>query len=65
VWYSQLQAATAAVNFQSAAFVINYAFNKNVDIYSGVNYNDIHGGYLAGQQVTSQITGTTGLRLKF
>ena len=51
--------------FQSVAFMIDYAFNKNVDIYTGVNYNDIHGGYIAGQQVTSQVTGITGLRLKF
>jgi len=51
--------------FQSVAFMIDYAFNKNVDIYTGVNYNDIHGGYIAGQQLTSQVTGITGLRLKF
>jgi len=51
--------------FQSAAFVVDYAFNKNVDWYTGVNWNDIHGGYLNGQQVSTQITGMTGLRLKF
>ena len=45
--------------------MVDYAFNKDVDIYTGVNWNDVHGGYINSLQVTSQITGATGLRLKF
>jgi predicted porin len=52
--------------FQSASFVIDYAFNKNVDIYTGVNYNQGTGVFInSAQNFTSQVTGTTGLRVRF
>jgi len=57
--------ANCAGSFQSASFVADYAFNKYVDIYSGVNWNTISGGYTVGTQWTQQVSGITGLRFKF
>jgi len=54
-----------AGTYQATSFVVDYAFNKFVDIYAGVNYNWGNGGFLFSQQVSSQTTGVTGLRLKF
>ncbi|MGP0090123.1 MAG: porin [Xanthobacteraceae bacterium] len=52
-------------NFQSASFVTDYAFNKYVDMYAGLVWDGIAGGYTNGTQVQSQVMGITGLRLKF
>jgi len=52
-------------NYQAVSFVVDYAFNKFVDVYSGVQYNWVDGGFRSGLQWDSQLTGVTGLRLKF
>jgi predicted porin len=57
--------ANCAGTYQAASFVVDYAFNKFVDIYSGVQFNWTNGGFNAGNQWDSQISGVTGLRLKF
>jgi predicted porin len=57
--------SNCAGTYQAASFVVDYAFNKFVDIYSGVQYNWTNGGFNSAAQWDSQITGVTGLRLKF
>jgi predicted porin len=57
--------ANCAGTYQATSFVVDYAFNKFVDMYSGVQYNWTNGGFNAGNQWASQVTGVTGLRVKF
>jgi predicted porin len=57
--------SNCAGTFDVVSFVVDYAFNKYVDLYSGVNYNWTTGGFSSGNQFSTQVTAATGLRLKF
>jgi predicted porin len=57
--------SNCAGTFDVVSGVIDYAFNKYVDVYAGVNYNWTTGGFSSGNVVASQTSGWTGLRLKF
>jgi predicted porin len=57
--------SNCAGTFDVVSFVVDYAFNKYLDLYTGVNYNWAGGGFLSGLQVSNQVTGVTGIRLKF
>ena len=43
--------------------VIYYKFNKHFDVYGGVSWVDVTGGWTAPQHETTNVA--TGLRLKF
>jgi predicted porin len=57
--------SNCAGTFDVVSGVIDYAFNKYVDLYTGVNWNHTEGGFSSGNQFATQISGWSGLRLKF
>ncbi len=69
-----------AGDFNEASFVVDYRFNKHLDVYAGVNYSQVTNGLAYGSPGTpnagafspvgkgdsvDQTTFMTGLRLKF
>jgi len=45
--------------------VIDYQFNKHLDVYAGVNYSTIDGGLASGYLANNNTSIVTGARLKF
>lgn len=49
----------------TASFLVDYVWNKHLDLYGGVAWSNILGGLSNGYLATENTTVTTGLRLKF
>jgi predicted porin len=47
------------------SFMVDYAFNKYFDVYSGVNYSEIDGGLASGFIKSDSFLFMTGARLRF
>jgi predicted porin len=54
-----------AGNMDMGSFMIDYAFNKYFDVYSGVNYSTISGGLASGFLQSDSFLFMTGARLRF
>lgn len=48
-----------------AAFMVDYPLSKRLDVYGGVNYSTISGGFTSGYLNDSNTVLLSGLRLKF
>ncbi len=59
------QAGNLAGSLDDGSFVVDYKFNKHLDIYTGVNYSTIDGGLASGYLANDQASVVTGARLKF
>ncbi len=57
--------ANSAGTANDASFLVDYAFNKHFDVYTGVNYSALDGGLASGYLNDSQASVVTGGRLKF
>jgi predicted porin len=58
-------ASNCAATSDDVAFMMYYAVNKYVDVYSGVAWNTFSGGLANGEPITQAVTGLSGMRLKF
>ena len=47
------------------SFVVDYQFNKHLDVYAGVNYSVIDGGLASGYLANNNTSVISGARLKF
>jgi predicted porin len=52
-------------NINMGSFLVDYAFNKHFDVYAGVNYSVVDGGFAAGFLQTDSTFFMTGARLRF
>lgn len=59
------QKAYTAGSLDSGSFVVDYRFDKHLDVYAGVNYSTIDGGLASGYLANDDTTFVTGARLKF
>jgi hypothetical protein len=57
--------AMCAGDLEMASFLVDYRFNKYVDVYAGVSWSGVDGGLANGFIVDSTTNVATGLRLKF
>ena len=57
--------ANCAGYLDQGSFVIDYAFNKHLDVYAGISYMENGGGLDSGYLNDNMVTFMTGLRLKF
>lgn len=74
-WYHQNQnnyavttlnpASTKGGDLDWVSGVIDYKFNKHFDVYGGVSWVDVTGGWAAGNSQHETTNFATGLRLKF
>ncbi len=59
------QAGYTSGTSDDVSFVIDYAFNKHLDVYTGVNYSAIEGGLASGYLANNDTSFVSGVRLKF
>ncbi len=52
-------------DLNEVSFLVDYAFNKHLDIYSGVTWSEINGGLASGFLENTNTTVATGLRLRW
>ena len=57
--------ANCAGDFNQAAFLADYVFNKHFDVYAGVSYTMIDGGLASAFLNDNMVMFATGMRLKF
>jgi predicted porin len=57
--------SNCAGNFNMGSFLVDYAFNKNFDVYAGVNYSIVDGGLASGFLEDNSFLFMTGIRIKF
>ncbi|MGO8955499.1 MAG: porin [Rhodomicrobium sp.] len=60
----QTKANTAGA-YNDGSFIIDYRFNKHLDVYAGVNYSTLDGGLASGYLNDNQTTVVSGARLRF
>jgi predicted porin len=58
-------AASCAGHVDVTSIAATYQFNKNWSAYGGISYSTVHGGNAYGYLVSSVISPTIGLRLRF
>ena len=54
-----------AGDYNDGSFVVDYRFNKYLDVYAGVNYSSIDGGLASGFLANNNTSVVSGARLKF
>ena len=59
------QKAYLAGTVNDGSFVVDYQFNKHLDVYAGVNYSAIDGGLASGFLANNNTSVITGARVKF
>jgi predicted porin len=57
--------STCSGNFEMGSFLVDYAFSKHFDIYSGVNYSTVDGGLKSGFLQDNSFLAMSGFRLRF
>ena len=58
-------AGNCAADLNMGSFMVDYQFNKHLDLYSGVNYSQVAGGLGSGFLSSDMAVFVSGLRLKF
>ena len=58
-------AGNCSGDLNQGSFLIDYAFNKHLDMYAGVTFSEINGGLASGFLENNDTTFTTGLRVKW
>ncbi|MGA7326204.1 MAG: porin [Rhodomicrobium sp.] len=68
-YFGYTAGSNCAGTINQGSFLVDYIFNKNWDVYTGVTYSEAGGGFLAGSQtgfLNNAIAGfATGMRLRF
>ncbi len=65
VYCSSDVSSNCAGTSNTVSGLIDYAVTKHFDVYGGVEWSNLTGGYANGYPVTALTTVTTGMRIKF